>query len=83
MGMTDREIVKQDAVQWSKREALESTATAKLDGVPRKLQLFVLKKDGCVYDIVLDSDPAQFDVALAAYRKVRDGFDVAGRADHG
>jgi hypothetical protein len=82
MGMTDRAIEKQEVKPWAKREAMESTATGKLDGVARKLQLFVLKKDGCVYDIVLDADPATFDRARTAFDHVRDGFNVGGRVDH-
>jgi hypothetical protein len=81
MGMTDRNIESQKTIPFSKREAMETVATAKLDGVPRKLEMFVMKKDGCVYDIVLDSDPAHFDAAQAGYNRVRDGFDVAPRRD--
>ena len=79
MGMTDREILSQEVVPWSKREAMHTVATGKLDGVPRKLELFVLKKDGCVYDIVLDAAPERFESARAAFAKVRDRFDVAPR----
>jgi hypothetical protein len=81
MGMTERNIESQKVIPWSKREAMETVATAKLDGVVRKLAMFVMKKDGCVYDIVLDADPAHFEAAQAAYAKVRDGFDVAPRRD--
>jgi hypothetical protein len=81
IGTTEREIVEQTTLPWSRREALESIVTGKLDGVPRKRALFVLKKDGCVYDIVYDAPPASFDAGLAAYRRVRDGFDVGLRRD--
>lgn len=81
MGMTEREILSQEKVPWSKREALHSVATGKLDGVPRKLEMFVLKKDGCVYDIVLDAAPERFEQARAAFERVRAGFDVDARPD--
>lgn len=83
MGMTERQILSQARLPSSRREALESIATAKLDGVPRKLTLFVLKKDSCVYDIVLDASPATFDAARPAYEQVRDGFHVDARQDRG
>lgn len=83
MGMTEREIVTQERIPWAKREALQSVATGKLDGVPRKLELFVLKKDGCVYDIVLDAAPAHFDAARTAFARVRQGFDVDARPNRG
>lgn len=81
IGTTEREIIEQTTLPWSRREALESIVTGKLDGVPRKRALFVLKKDGCVYDIVYDAPPLSFDAGLPAYRRVRDGFDVGLRRD--
>lgn len=83
MGMSEREILTQERVPSSKREALHSVATGKLDGVPRKLELLVLKKDGCVYDIVLDASPEHFESARAAFATMRDGFDVDARPDRG
>lgn len=83
IGTTEREILEQTLKPWSGREALETIATAKLDGVLRKRAMFVLKKDGCVYDVVYDAAPATFDAGLAAYRKVRDGLDVGPRKDRG
>lgn len=83
MGMTEREILSQERVPWAKREALHSVATGKLDGVERKLELFVLKKDGCVYDIVLDASPAHFEAARGAFARVREGFNVDARPNRG
>ena len=82
IGMTEREIVEQQRLAWSKREAMETVATAKIDGVPRKLTVFVMKKDGCVYDIVLDAPLETYEASRVAYARVRDGFDVAPRRDH-
>ena len=39
------------------REALHTELTAKLDGVPMNFVVFVLKKNGCVYDFALISPP--------------------------
>ena len=79
MGLTDRAVQSQLTKPWARREALETVATGKIDGVERKLVLFVLKKDGCVYDIVLGAAPTHFDAALPAFARVRDGFDVDAR----
>jgi hypothetical protein len=81
IGTTERELIEQTLLPWSRREALESTVVGKLDGVVRKRVLFVLKKDGCVYDIVYDAPPTTFEAGLASYRRVRDGFDVGPRRD--
>ena len=40
------------------REALRTEVTAELDGVPIALDLVVLKKDGCLYDLQLAAAPA-------------------------
>jgi hypothetical protein len=81
IGSTEREILQQELVPWSHREALETVVTCKLDGVARKRILFVIKKDGCVYDLVYDAPPEHFDDGLASYRAVRDGLDIAARRD--
>jgi len=81
MGTTERNYESQEKKQWAKREALETVAVAKLDGVARKYAMFVVKKDGCVYDLVLNAPAEQFEAARGAYDRVRDGFDVAARPD--
>ena len=53
IGFTDREWHDQRLVQLDGREALRSRVTARLDGVPRELVLYVLKKDECTYDFAL------------------------------
>jgi hypothetical protein len=47
---TERETISQQKVQLDGREALRTELTAKLDGVKRRFVVYVLKKDGCVYD---------------------------------
>jgi len=49
---TERDIVDQRRVPMDGREALRTEMVAKLDGVPRRFVVFVLKKDGCVYDFL-------------------------------
>ncbi len=43
------------------REALRTRVSGELDGVPIELDIVVLKKDGCTYDLVLVSGPKTFD----------------------
>jgi hypothetical protein len=42
------------------RKALRTRISGELDGVPIELDLVVLKKDGCTYDMVLIAGPATF-----------------------
>ncbi|MCP4502493.1 MAG: hypothetical protein GY822_21285 [Deltaproteobacteria bacterium] len=80
-GMTEREWLSEDLVQLSGREALESVLVAKLDGVPRKFMFLVLKKDGCVYDVVLSAPPEDFQKARLGYDRMRKKFSVLERSD--
>lgn len=81
IGMTERDVQEQRVVPFAGREALEMMASGKLDGVLRQRALFVLKKDGCVYDVVYDAPPVHFDAGLPAFRRVRDGLVVGHRRD--
>ncbi|HEY3237848.1 MAG TPA: hypothetical protein VGJ84_24220 [Polyangiaceae bacterium] len=47
---TDRQIVSQQHLPMDGREALRTELIAELDGVPKHYTVYVLKKDGCVYD---------------------------------
>src|SRR5512138_585722 len=48
---TERQVVAQKKFDLDGREALRTELNAKLDGVPRRFRVVVLKKNGCVYDI--------------------------------
>ena len=52
----------QQLVEMDGREALRTHLIAKLDGVPKRFTVYVLKKDGCVYDFlhVADHDNRRF-----------------------
>ncbi len=54
---TEREFQEQVLEQLDGREALRTRMTAKLDGVPRQLELIVMKKNGCVFDLALITGP--------------------------
>jgi hypothetical protein len=71
---TEREVLSQEVVPFDRREAMHTVLAAKLDGVPRKFDIWVLKKDGCVYDMDFIGDPARFDGAVGEFRKFVSGF---------
>lgn len=52
MGTTERDVQEQTLEQLDGREALHSVVIAKLDGVPYAFDVFVLRKNGCIYDFV-------------------------------
>jgi hypothetical protein len=64
---TDRELQVEEVVPFDGREALHTVLTAKLDGVPKSFSVWVMKKDGCVYDLVYIADPRSFTGGAAAF----------------
>jgi hypothetical protein len=58
---TGRELVKQGRVDLDGRAALRTEMVAELDGVKKHYIVFVLKKDGCVYDFLYVSPNASDD----------------------
>jgi hypothetical protein len=49
---TQRSLVKQERVELDGRAALRTELNAELDGVALRYLVYVLKKDGCVYDFI-------------------------------
>jgi hypothetical protein len=57
MGTTAREFLLEETIPLDSREARHTVLKAKLDGVLMGYDIFVMKKDGCVYDLVYVGDP--------------------------
>jgi hypothetical protein len=71
---TNRSQVSQGPVTLAGREALRTEITAALDGVHKRYLVYVLKKDGCVYDFmhITASDGAP--AASADFERFVQGF---------
>jgi hypothetical protein len=69
---TDRELVSQNRIDLDGREALRTEIIAELDGVKMHYVVYVLKKDGCVYDFVYVSPGAA--AGEAAFERFVRGF---------
>ena len=54
---TDRQERSQRELKLDGRAALRTDLVGKLDGVPKRFLVYVLKKDGCVYDFWRISEP--------------------------
>ncbi len=80
MGFTEREVRSEELVPMDGREALRTHLTARLDGVPRELLLYVMKKDDCVYDLALLTPVgAAFERAMAEFEPFVRGFTTEPR----
>jgi len=64
---TEREVRKQEVVPLDGREAMRTELDAKLDGVRKGFVVYVLKKDGCVYDFLFISRPETLEAGAARF----------------
>jgi hypothetical protein len=71
---TDRQIQSQSLVPLDEREALRTELLAKLDGVAKHYTVYVLKKDGCVYDFMHIADTGAPAEARAEFDRFVRGF---------
>ncbi len=73
---TEREVTSEEVVPFDGREALHTVMSAKLDGVPKRFDVWVLKKDGCVYDLYFISAPERFEEGVVVFRTFVRGFSA-------
>ena len=81
IGFTAREHVVEELIPLDGREALHGIVRARIDGVPMMLDLYVLKKDECLYDFSYAAPPSTFERGRAEYEAFVQGFHVAPRRD--
>jgi hypothetical protein len=74
IGYTDRQIVEQRTMMLDGREALRTRVEARLDGVPMMLDLVVLKRNGCIFDLSYAAPPPAFERGSADFARFVDGF---------
>jgi hypothetical protein len=74
MSFTDKDQLEQQLVPMDEREAMHTVLSAKLDGVTKTFDAFVLKKDDCVYDFVCISAPSKFEANRAGFQRFVAGF---------
>ncbi len=75
---TEREVQSQRELTLDGRAALRTEMTGKLDGVPKRFLVYVLKKDGCVYDFWRISELSTPD--SPAFERFVRGFSTDGSA---
>ena len=78
MGTTERKVSLEETVPFDAREALHTRMAAKLDGVPRGFDLYVLKKDGCVYDFVYVAPPDRLEEGVTLFEAFVRRFHTTG-----
>jgi len=74
IGATEREFEIQKVEPFDGREALHTRLGAKWDGVAMKMDVWVLSKDGCVYDFVYLAPPETFSGGTPEFERFVRGF---------
>lgn len=74
LGFTDVEIRARQPLMLDGRAALRTVAGARLDGVPRVLDTYVLKRNGCAYDLAYATPPERWRGADPAFTRFVAGF---------
>ncbi len=62
-GLSGRQIVSQGSVPFAGREGYDLIADGKMDGVPVRMWVRVLKKNNCIFDFTLVAPPEKFEKA--------------------
>jgi hypothetical protein len=75
---TERDIKTQEVVPFDGREAMHTIMDAKLDGIPMSYDVWVMKKDGCVYDLLYVAPPATFGGERSSFDDLVRGFATVG-----
>jgi hypothetical protein len=77
IGFTERDVKQEQTLPFDGREARHTVVYAKLDGVPMALDAWVLKKDGCVYDLVFVASPDRYELGAQGFDAFARGFSTA------
>lgn len=71
---TDWKILSQTDQRLVDRAALRTVVTGQLDGVPMQLELWVVKRAGCLFDLRYAADPDRFAQGQPQFAAVVAGF---------
>lgn len=75
-GTREREYRVEETVTIDGRGALHAIVDLQLDGVPMTLEVFLLKKDGCVYDMTRIASREAFEPGRPYFLEFVSGFEV-------
>jgi hypothetical protein len=78
IGTTQRKVLLEETTWLDGREALHQVISLRLDGVPLIYDLYVLKKDGCVYDLTLVAPPRSYERTADTFVAFVAGFRGRG-----
>ncbi|MCX4244692.1 hypothetical protein [Paraliomyxa miuraensis] len=71
---TSWDVETQEQTRLIDRAALRTIVSAELDGVPRRNELWVVKKNGCLFDLRYSADPPHFGDGQGDFANVVQGL---------
>lgn len=71
---TSWRVDEQEETRLADRDALRTVVTAELDGIVRRNEFWVLKKNGCLFDLRYSAAPKGFERGQPAFANVVQGF---------
>ena len=76
IGLRDRATIEQDEVSVNGRRALHRVLDGRVvaDGAPTRIEAYVLKENGCVYDFAYAAPPSSFDAWRVDFRRFVESF---------
>lgn len=82
IGLLDRATIEQNEVPLNGQQALHRVLDGRVaaDGAPTRIEAYVLKEQGCVYDFAYAAPPASFEAWRADFRRFVESF-AKERAD--
>jgi hypothetical protein len=80
IGYTDRRILTQEERALVGRAALHTVVEGELDGVAVTLDLYVVKRDGCIFDLSLAGPTARYPAGRGAFADFVGGLRPLGRS---
>jgi hypothetical protein len=81
IGTTSRHYLLEERVPLDGREAKHAVVSLQLDGVPLVYDVYVIKKDGCVYDLTLVTQPRAYDLVADDFVRFVAGFHGLGSGE--
>lgn len=73
-GLEGRKLLEQEEVTVGDRAGIRVLLEGRLDATPVKVEAFVLKGEGCVYDLVYAAPPADFAAGQGEFRRLVGSF---------
>jgi len=76
IGLHDRATIEQNEVSVNGQQALHRVLDGRVaaDGAPARIEAYVLKDQGCVYDFAYAAPPASFEAWRADFRRFVESF---------